>query len=615
MKGYFNRIIIYIVAGILVTVVLWIINTGKLVNQTGQLEDEVVVLEAALNPKQTGEVISSEQSVLILYQQEDEYSEKLKDNIERVCDWMKLKTQSLNAERSDAVSFMDYDMVVIAAPEVEITIGSDLARVMNYVESGGTLFWATVPTEIGSGFNYVYRQLGIIDMSDYKDISDYAFIRDLIPGSKGLTFSGEAFADAAIAFQLEGACEVYLETKTEHIPLVWSYEYGKGKSVFCNMTALVGDYYSGMIAGCILALQDEFLYPVINAKAVFIDDFPSMQYNSDSDVIKEEYNRTVKEFYRDIWWPDMQSVAKKYNLKYTGVFMATYDNIVNPSEFHYEKDEMEQYYGNSLQKNGFEMGVHGYNHQSLTLEGGTPKEMGYRPWASISDMCSSLEKYMEITNQLFGDIKMYSYVPPSNYLSAEGRMAVVESLPDLKVISGVYTKEEEEGEVYVQDFSVAADGIVEFPRVTSGMLEGDYDNFTIISAAGLYGVFSHFIHPDDILDAERGQGKTWQELMDGFCAKVDLVNDRFNGMRALTAAEAADALKIAYYAEVEYTVTDTELTGKIYNYYGENYFYFKSEKTPETASEGCSVTKLNSMGDESFYLVHVTKPEFVIRLK
>ena len=54
------------------------------------------------------------------------------------------------------------------------------------------------------------------------------------------------------------------------------------------------------------------MYPVINASCIFIDDFPSPQYENTSDVTKKEYNRTVKEFYRDIWWPDMQKVANRY---------------------------------------------------------------------------------------------------------------------------------------------------------------------------------------------------------------------------------------------------------------------------------------------------------------
>ena len=615
MKGYFHRLIIYIVAGIVMTILLWMINNGVLVTEAVQTEDEVVILTTPLNPKDGSTVISSEQKALILYSVGNEYSEKLAENIEKACRWMKIETVTLDASRSDTVSFLDYDMVIIATPYTESEMGKELSRVYNFVEVGGKVFWATLPDSLESGFHAIYRKLGIIDFGDYKTITEYSFIRDLIPGSQGMTFSGEEFEDAAIAFSLEGGCKIYVETATGHIPLIWSYDYAKGRSVFCNMTALAGDFHTGMIAGCILALQEEFMYPVLNTKAVFIDDFPSMQYNSDSDVIKSDYNRTVKEFYRDIWWPDMQSVAKKYNIKYTGVFMATYNDIVDPEAFVYTRDEMEQYYGNSLMKSGFEMGAHGYNHQSLTLAGGTPKEMQYNPWASISDMNASLRKLLEITKELFGDAKLQSYVPPSNYLSSEGRMAVVESLPDLKIISGVYTDEEETGDVYVQEFEIAGDGIAEYPRVTAGMLKSDYDDFSMISAAGAYGVFSHFIHPDDILDPERGAGLTWQVLLDNFCEKLDTVNKRYNGMRALTATEAADALKIAYYAEVDYVIKENQLTGKIYNYYGEGYFYLKSERKPAAASESCKVTPLNTLYESDFYLVHVTAPEFTITLE
>lgn len=597
------------------TVLLWLINNGTLVSETVQMEDEVTVLATPLNPKDGSTEISSEQTALILYSAGNEYSEKLRGNIEKACRWMKIETVALDAFRSDTVSFMDYDMVILATQDTEREMGADIPRLYNYVEVGGKVLWATVQNELGSGFNSVYRKLGILDYGDYKTITEYSFIGDLIPGSKGLTFSNVDFEDAAIAFMLEGNCKVYVETIESHIPLIWSYDYGRGRSVVCNLTALSGDLYTGMVNGCIMALQDEFMYPVINAKAVFLDDFPSMQYNSDSDVIKNEYNRTVKEFYRDIWWPDMQSAAKKYDIKYTGVFMATYNDIVNPEEFTYSRDEMEQYYGNSLMKSGFEMGAHGYNHQSLTLEGGTPEEMQYKPWASIADMNASLRKLMEITQELFGNVKLQTYVPPSNYLSREGRMAVVESLPDLKIISGVYTNEGEEGEVYVQEFEIAGDGKAEFPRTTSGMLENAYDDFCMISTAGAYGVFSHFIHPDDILDADRGAGLTWQVLLDNFCQKVDTINKRYNGMRSLTATEAADALKIAYYAEVDYRVEENKLTGKIYNYYGEGYFYLKSERKPQAASAGCTVTQLNDLYESEFYLVHVTAPEFTITLE
>lgn len=88
--------------------------------------------------------------------------------------------------------------------------------------------------------------------------------------------------------------------------------------------------------------------------------------------------------------------------------------------------------------------------------------MQYQPWTSEQAMSQSLTTLTEITAELFPAVTLRSYVPPSNYPSAEGRRAVVQALPELTVISGIYTnEEEEEGDVYVQDFTIAQDGVAE----------------------------------------------------------------------------------------------------------------------------------------------------------
>lgn len=615
MKGYFNKLLIFIFAGVIVTLLLWIVNSGVFIAVSYNGGTGMEIYEEPLNPAGREQEIQGKKSVLILYSKDDDQSQKLSANLEKVCKWLKMEYQLLDVARQDSVSFMEYDLLVIATTDIENGMGNNIARVMDYVEHGGKLFWAILPEELGNTFRSVYRNLGITHIGEFKEISGLRFREELIPASEGLDFEGEEFYDIAMAFQLEDKCKIYVESITDKIPLVWSYNYGEGKIMFYNATSSSVDFFTGMLGGCMVELYDEFMYPVINAKVIFIDDFPSMQYNSDSDVIKEEYNRTVKEFYRDIWWPDMQSAAKKYDIAYTGLFMATYNDIVDPEKFEYVKDEMEQYYGNSLLKNNFEMGAHGYNHQSLTLAGGTPKEMGYVPWKNQSDMAASLEKLLEITNSLFKDVRLQTYVPPSNYLSKEGREAVKQALPDLKVISGVYTDEGSEGDVYVQDFEIAEDGIAEFPRITSGMLKSDYEDFIAMNGCGLYGVFSHFIHPDDILDEERSAGDNWQKLLDNYCERMNLINERFSGLRPLTASVAADALKIAYNAEVSYTVMDDRIIGKIYNCYGETQFYLKTEQTPKSASEGCIITPVTRVYDTDYYLVTVTKTPFIINLE
>ena len=248
------------------------------------------------------------------------------------------------------------------------------------------------------------------------------------------------------------------------------------------------------------------------------------------------------------------------------------------------------------------------------MAGGTPADLQYRPWASEGDMRTSLQTLRNITAQLFPAVTLRSYVPPSNYLSAEGRRAVVQALPDLGVISGIYTDEAEDGAVYVQDFTVAEDGIAEFPRVSSGMAPTDFEQMSALSAMGLYGAFSHFIHPDDIFDAERGGGKTWEELYRSYCSFIGDIHETYPWLRSLSAAEAGDALRIYDAAQPHLVFAEDEVRGSIENFLGPVSFYLKTDRTPKAADDACTIRRISPGQGMGYYLVTVQRPNFRIRL-
>jgi hypothetical protein len=393
------------------------------------------------------------------------------------------------------------------------------------------------------------------------------------------------------------------------IPLLWSRSYGSGKIVVYNSTGLGGRYFAGIFAGAMSVLEEDFVYPIINAKTVFIDDFPAPQYNIDSDVIKKNYNRSVIEFYRDIWWPDMQKAASVYDFSYTGLFITSYNNNVN--NFEIEEDPNFRYYGNSLLKNNFEIGLHGYNHQPFTLKNFTPLEMNYVPWNSQEDMIEAIEALDKYAKETFPNTDFTVYVPPSNYLSPEGRDALVKSNIDLSVISGVYEADHKE---YQQDFEIAEDGIKEYPRLTSGMWNDVSTRLQYMCGITMYGAFSHFIHPDDILDEERGKGADWKSLYHGFTEILDGVNAACP-LRALKASEAGDALEAYSNLEVVLEYEEDYIKGACDNFNGEAYFYIRTSKTPLVANDSCEIEKADKENGEFFYIITVKKPEFEIKLE
>ena len=617
MKKYYQKLIWVLIFCCMGAFLVFVVNGDQQLKEGhAYASSDQVVLETDKKQEKLDVETMPEKTALILYSPGNEVSLKYEKNLQIALKHLRIQAFSLELNRTESVSYTDYDMVILASSLVEEELTDSLFRLTDYVEQGGALFWGIIPSEISSQFAAVYRKLGIIDYGDYLEYDSISFQEDLIPGISGMTFEGDSFHDVGISVILEDRARVYavFQQDDREVPLIWNYPTGKGSVTFYNGTGITGDFWRGIAAGCVNTLSDTVMYPVINGLCLFIDDFPSHQYESTSDVVRKEYNRSVKEFYRDIWWPDMQVIARKYGDVYTGLFVSSYNDVVEPEKFTKDVSSTVQYYGNSLLKNGYEMGAHGYNHQSLTLAGGTPASMEYNPWASTEDMAASIDMLTEITQELFPSVSYSTYVPPSNYLSWEGREAVKQAIPELKVISGIYTNEGEEGQVYVQDFEMAEDGIAEFPRITSGMMPEAFDDFSAISAVGLYGVFSHFIHPDDIFDLERGKNQNWETLYNAYCEMIEQVHEKYPFLRSFSASQGADALKVANDVVPHILYGEDEVSGSLENFYGEAYFYLKTFKRPETVDDSCTVEKIDGQNGALYYLVTVKNANFKIKL-
>jgi hypothetical protein len=371
--------------------------------------------------------------------------------------------------------------------------------------------------------------LGIEEMDE-----DYSFIQNS---------SINAALDNGKEFQL------YLSTHNR-IPLLWKTDYGNGKFIIFNGTMLNEKNNRSILVNTIVLSRDTFIYPVANIKMVHIDDFPAPIPSGANEAIMDEFNRNIPQFYREVWWSDMIKLAKRYNLIYSGFIIENYSNDTEPPFKSPGRIDEENFlvYGKELLNLGGELGIHGYNHQSLAPEGFIKQDLGYNSWANQEDMEESLLKLQDFINSVFRNYTIRSYVPPSNILSAMGRSAVVSSIEDLKVIAGVYLPNYE-GDVYEQEFEIAPDGIVEFPRVSSGYHYKPETMWAIYNVLNTHGIFAHFIHPDDILDPDRSRNLSWSELTEDYEAILDEVNRDFSWLNSYTISQGTD--EIIKYLEVK----------------------------------------------------------------
>ena len=100
---------------------------------------------------------------------------------------------------------------------------------------------------------------------------------------------------------------------------------------------------------------------------------------------------TDTDFYRDVFWPDLMDMARDFALKFTFVLIFSYDDE-NRSGFSAEPFYMDAGKGVPLWmareavRLGHEVGLHGYNHQSLVTDSG-PTSVG---WPSRSAMTEGL---------------------------------------------------------------------------------------------------------------------------------------------------------------------------------------------------------------------------------
>ena len=341
----------------------------------------------------------------------------------------------------------------------------------------------------------------------------------------------------------------------------------------------------------------------------YIDDFPSPIPQGANDLIMEQYGRDIQSFLINVWWPDIETLAAKYGLFYTGAIIETYnDNVTAPFEKQPEI-ERHQYFGGLVLSQGGEFGLHGYNHVPLCLEESDVNQiLGYPGWPSIEAMELSVFELYTFSKNLFPDNDFVTYVPTSNLLCEQSRTFLPKILPELRVVSGVYL-EAEEGLAYEQEFEEAADGIIELPRVIAGYDPSEYMQWAALNELGLHYVNSHFVHPDDVFDVDNGAMTPWEELRSSFEAYVSWLNTAAPGLRNMTAQEGGAAVQRFDRLLVNSTFDGKNYQMELENFYDEAWFILRSS-TPPLNVDGGSFTQIAT----NLYLIEALQPTITVQI-
>jgi len=599
-----NRILLFVLCVLLLTVLMQISRSDLLLQWNLSKESQHTARPEIKNALTAEEMARLEtESFLIIYDSRLPLSEKIKWNAEQVLTAMKKSFRGVEVGQLHMTG--EHPTAII----VTLSDWTDLLRndwIDSYVRGGGRVLFATAP-ENNDALFALYRKLDVLEVGGYLDTSEVHLQTSILPGFADQTYKDQALLNTVLRVKL-GEKAIIHATAGNGLPLLWEVPYEKGSFAVFNGTILQDKVNRGLFSGAISVLIPDFIYPIMNAKVMYIDDFPAPFPQTRDPALFRDYHMDVPSFFKRVWWPDMIRLARSYDLKYTGVLIATYNDRVSPPfDWTTEVDKESLItYGRELLRDGGELGIHGYNHQSLTSQSRKSDALGYKTWNGEREMYDSLVAVRDYVHSIFPNHELHTYVPPSNTLDEEGRKALKRALPDLKNISSLYGEDPHDIS-YIQEYGIGSDGIIDLPRVTYGYQIGTYEKWMMANAVASVGVFSHFVHPDDILDQQRSNDASWSEMYENLEGFLRQVKERAGWLRSMTASDASDEAERWIKGKPVFEYRDNALFGYINHFTGMQYFLLRSDKKVRRL-HGCEIQKI----DSDVYLIKANQEKFSI---
>lgn len=547
---------------------------------------------------------------LLIWEEQDDRSSKGRQLMEDVLSQMKEPYQLCESNELTREKMQSYRRIVLAVSHLQ-NLSDQIQNLRNWVKEGGNLMFLYVP-EYNGVLSSVYNMMGCKDCSgQMAEVSGLHFNQDFMLGGTIKNYTIMDPFESSMSMALYADCQIYLQSNDEYpVPLIWSNAFGKGKVVVDNLE-IMEKSYRGFHCAAYTLLDEACIYPVINASTFYIDDFPSPVPGGNAEYITRDFDMSISEFYTQKWWPDVYNLAQDYGISYTGLVIEEYnDQVKGPFERNKETERYE-YFGNMLLEADGEIGIHGYNHMPLVLENFDYKDQydSYKQWPGSQEIKEAFGEVYDFTKELYPDQEIQTYVPPSNILSEEARDIIAKDFPSIKGIAAVYI----EGDLgYAQEFNVGEDGIVNTPRIISGYNLNDFTDLTALSELTFHYCNTHFQHPDDVLDEDRGAALGWRTLFSRLKNYVIWLKKAAGDLRDLTGSELSAAVQRYDYIDVERKETAQGMDISLQNFYDEAYFLLRiNTECEQPQIKGGSLKKVG----ENLYLVKADQAELQLIYK
>ncbi len=486
-------------------------------------------LKEALFPKADGE------NIALLIDPTDSHTRKILEYTESNLKRAKIPYTIISSREFRGMVPLDLRPFTAAGLILTSDAGLDPAVLGQFLTEGGSIV-----SLVNARFNRLAPFLGIAkNRSFIRDCTGYRVKNGFFTGEETSINDRKVEWTPGYGIPVAGA-KILATDYSKRVPLVWTAKIKNGKVLVWNWDNFIFGEYLGFILESFLYVQPVGIAATPALSILYLDDWPLPMYN----VVKPPLKITDTAFYSQVWWPDMKALLKKEGIPFSTYAIFNYNADTKPpfetGEFYVATGNEPSKIGYEELANGIDLGLHGYNHVSPTLK---KTEINDFLWSSVKEMEVAFAHAKSEWIRLFGRYSLpRTYVAPHNIISQAGIEALHHVFPTIKAISTLRSGEGK-GEVFDYGPNKEFPDVYMMPRMTSGYILDTAMKADIISGILGPGLWSHFIHPDDVFDKERSQGKNWATLKSDFEQMITFVKTNYPWLKALNATNGYRAMR------------------------------------------------------------------------
>ncbi|MEO0559764.1 MAG: DUF2194 domain-containing protein [Bacteroidota bacterium] len=441
------------------------------------------------------EVPSMAPEVLVVVDGADPYALGVLNQTERALETARIPFRVHDVATRPRLPDLEVHRAVVSIAErLQVLPEESASRLEAFVESGGGLVVAYR--------GWSPRLASFLGMASQAEIAfdtpaqSLTFLAALMPGGEALKLENQGLSSLAVSTQPE--CDAIATRGENQRPTIWLCPRGEGRVVYWNAALLANKPYRGFLLQSLAAVYPDHVRPVANWGVIHLDDFPSPASNGQVAPIWTESKQTPAQFYAESWYPDMRRLADRYGLSYSSSLIFAYNDRTRPPF------PMNEWLAGQITVDGDvtpyspwmtiesahrdEVGLHGYNHQSLLR----------RVWGTERAMTEALQAARDRwAYEGFAPMPR-TYVPPMNQIDSLGVAALHKVFPEIESIAGLYVGDFELGQNREYGPEPWNPEIYALPRTTAGFILTDRQRVLMLSVLQTIGAWNHFVHPDEV---------------------------------------------------------------------------------------------------------------------